>query len=63
MADDRGPEILGVLIALCVTSFASGALRFYTHGVIIKRFFAEDYLTAISLVNRPEKKRIKRRKS
>lgn len=52
MADDRGPQMMGVIVALFVTSIISGALRFYTHGVIIKRFFAEDYLTVAALVRR-----------
>ncbi|KID82018.1 cation-transporting ATPase 4, partial [Metarhizium majus ARSEF 297] len=51
MADDRGPQMMGVIVALFVTSIISGALRFYTHGVIIKRFFAEDYLTVVALAS------------
>ncbi|KHN96057.1 cation-transporting ATPase 4 [Metarhizium album ARSEF 1941] len=50
MADDRGPQLMGVLVALFVTSAISGALRFYTHGVIIKRFFAEDHVTIVALL-------------
>jgi hypothetical protein len=50
MKDDRGPQMAGVIIALYVTSITTGALRFYTHGFIIKRFFAEDYITFVSLV-------------
>ncbi|CEJ88097.1 hypothetical protein VHEMI04609 [[Torrubiella] hemipterigena] len=50
MAHDRGPQVLGVLISLLVTSVVTGALRFYTHGVIVRRFFAEDYLTLVSLI-------------
>lgn len=47
---DRGPEMQGVIIALLATSLLTGILRFYTHGVLIKRFFAEDYLTLVALV-------------
>ncbi|KAJ6780239.1 hypothetical protein PWT90_08236 [Aphanocladium album] len=47
---DRGPQLTGVIIALCVTSVLTGLLRFYTHGVLIKRFFAEDYLTLVALI-------------
>lgn len=50
MADNRGPQLAGILITLFVTSIITGGLRFYTHGFIIKRFFAEDYLTVIALV-------------
>lgn len=50
MTQDRGPQVLGVLISLLVTSVVTGGLRFYTHGVIVRRFFAEDYLTLVSLV-------------
>lgn len=42
--------MLGIIITLYTTSIISGLLRFYTHGVIIKRFFAEDILTLIALV-------------
>ena len=45
--------MLGIVIALYTTSIITGILRFYTHGVIIKRFFAEDYLTLIALVKEP----------
>ena len=45
--------MLGIIITLYTTSIISGLLRFYTHGVIIKRFFAEDILTLIALVRTP----------
>ncbi|KAJ3475679.1 hypothetical protein NLG97_g9374 [Lecanicillium saksenae] len=47
---DRGPQLTGVIATLCATSVITGLLRFYTHGVLIKRFFAEDYLTLIALI-------------
>ncbi|TWU72880.1 hypothetical protein ED733_004020 [Metarhizium rileyi] len=50
MANDRGPQIMAVIVTLFVTSALSGALRFYSHGVIIKRFFVEDYLTVVALL-------------
>lgn len=50
MGNDRGPQMTGVIITLFVTSIITGVLRFYTHGFIIKRFFAEDYITFFTLV-------------
>lgn len=50
MPGSRGSEALAVVIALYITSFIAISLRFYTHGVILKHFFAEDYITLASLV-------------
>ena len=48
--ENRGPQLEAVVIALYITSMVTGALRFYTHGFILKRFFAEDYITIVALV-------------
>jgi hypothetical protein len=46
----RGPEALAVVIILYIASFISRALRLYTHGFILKHFFAEDYISLATLV-------------
>lgn len=50
MPGSRGSEALAVVITLYITSFIATGLRFYTHGFILKHFFAEDYITLVSLV-------------
>ncbi len=50
MADDRGPELRAVLIVCVVLAVISTSLRFYSMGVVLKRFYAEDWLAAITLV-------------
>lgn len=51
MADDRGPQLAGILIAFLVLSIVSTILRCYSMGVILKRFYIEDWLAVISLVS------------
>ncbi|KAL7902884.1 hypothetical protein HDV63DRAFT_412041 [Trichoderma sp. SZMC 28014] len=50
MPGSRGSEALAVVITLYITSFIAIGLRFYTHGFILKHFFAEDYITLVSLI-------------
>jgi len=50
-AENRGPELAAVVIALLVFTFVTVALRFYTMGVLMKRLFAEDYLAIITFVS------------
>ncbi len=50
MADDRGPVLQAVLIAGLVLCVVSTCLRFYTMGVLLKRFYLEDWLAVVSLV-------------
>ncbi|UKZ88847.1 uncharacterized protein TrAFT101_004578 [Trichoderma asperellum] len=50
MPESRGPEALAVVITLYVTSFIAIGLRLYTHGFILKHFFAEDYISLASLI-------------
>jgi hypothetical protein len=50
MSDDRGSDIIGVIVALLITSVITAGLRFYTHGIILKRFFAEDYVMMVAMV-------------
>ncbi len=40
-ADDRSVELEATLIVLFVLGFISVSLRLYTHGVILRQFFAE----------------------
>ena len=51
MADDRGPQLAGALTALFVLSVVSVSLRAYTHGVILRHFYAEDWLSLFTLVS------------
>ncbi|KAL1892342.1 hypothetical protein Sste5346_007080 [Sporothrix stenoceras] len=48
--DDRGPQLAAILIALLVLSTVSTILRCYSMGVLLKRFYIEDWLAVISLL-------------
>ncbi len=50
MEADRGPGLHAVLIICLVLCVISTSLRFYTMGVILKRFYLEDWLAVVSLV-------------
>jgi len=50
MSDDRGPALEAVLIVLLVLCVVSTSLRFYSMGVILKRFYVEDWLAMVTLV-------------
>ena len=50
MADDRGPDLRAVLIVCLVLCLISTSLRFYSMGVILKRFYVEDWLAVVALV-------------
>lgn len=50
MPENRGPQVLGVLISFYILTVTTIGLRFYTHGVILKHFFAEDYVCLAALV-------------
>lgn len=50
MADDRGRDLQIVLIVCLVLCVISTSLRFYSMGVILKRFYIEDWLAVVALV-------------
>jgi hypothetical protein len=50
MAADRGPNLRAAVIACLVLCVVSTSLRFYTMGIILKRFHAEDWLAVAALV-------------
>lgn len=50
MAEDRGPQLLGVNIALFVVAAGVVFLRCFTRAHISKVFGADDWLMVISLV-------------
>ncbi|OAQ59977.1 cation-transporting ATPase 4 [Pochonia chlamydosporia 170] len=50
MTGNRGPQIIAVVVTFYITSLITIGLRFYTHGFILKRFFAEDYISLVALV-------------
>lgn len=50
MADDRGPQLAAILIAFLVLSIVSTILRCYSMGVLLKRFYIEDWLAVASVV-------------
>ncbi|CAK7235048.1 hypothetical protein SBRCBS47491_009157 [Sporothrix bragantina] len=47
--DDRGPQLAAVLISFLVLSIVSTILRCYSMGVILKRFYIEDWLAVITI--------------
>ncbi|KAJ3478584.1 hypothetical protein NLG97_g8540 [Lecanicillium saksenae] len=47
---NRTAELVAVVVSLLITSLLTGALRFYTHKVLLGRLFAEDYLALAALV-------------
>lgn len=50
MADNRGPQIEALLITLLILSIITAALRCYSMGVLLKRFYVEDWLALVTLV-------------
>ncbi|CAK7272941.1 hypothetical protein SEPCBS57363_005401 [Sporothrix epigloea] len=46
--DDRGPQLAAILISFLVFSIVATALRCYSMGVILKRFYVEDWLAVIT---------------
>ncbi len=50
MADNRGPDLQVVLIVCLILCVISTCLRFYSMGVILKRFYIEDWLAVVALV-------------
>lgn len=49
-ADDRGPQLATVLVAFLVLTIVSAILRCYSMGILLKRFYIEDWLAIVSLV-------------
>ncbi|KAL2074860.1 hypothetical protein VTL71DRAFT_8639 [Oculimacula yallundae] len=49
-ADNRGPELAAVVIFLMAFSLVTVCLRCYTMAFVLKRFFAEDWLSVVTLV-------------
>ncbi len=50
MADNRGLDLQVVLIVCLILCVISTSLRFYSMGVILKRFYVEDWLAVVALV-------------
>ncbi len=50
MTESRGQALETVLIVLLVLSLVTTSLRFYSVGVILKRFYIEDWLALVTLV-------------
>lgn len=50
MVADRGPQLEAAVLALLVLCVLAVSLRTYTMGIILKRFFLEDYLAILALV-------------
>ncbi|CAG8958422.1 hypothetical protein HYFRA_00011099 [Hymenoscyphus fraxineus] len=48
-SDSRGPELAAVVISLLVFATITVALRCYTMGVLLRRFFIEDWLAVVTL--------------
>ena len=51
--ENRGPELVAILVALLVLSFISVALRCYVRIRMIKAFAIDDWLTVGTLVCSP----------
>ncbi|CAG8974952.1 hypothetical protein HYALB_00007629 [Hymenoscyphus albidus] len=49
VSDSRGPELAAVVISLVVFATITVALRCYTMGVLLRRFFIEDWLAVVTL--------------
>lgn len=49
-AENRGPELAAVVIALLVLAITTVGLRCYVRRVLLKVFFAEDWLAVVTLV-------------
>ncbi|KAF4631002.1 hypothetical protein G7Y89_g7135 [Cudoniella acicularis] len=47
--ENRGSELAAVVIVLLVFTLVAVGLRCYTMGVLLKRFFAEDWLSVVTL--------------
>lgn len=50
-AENRGPELAAVIIFLLAFALTTVGLRCYTMGYLMKRFFAEDWLSVVTLVS------------
>jgi len=50
MADDRGGDLQVILIVLLILCVISTSLRLYTMGVLLKRFYIEDWFSLVTLV-------------
>lgn len=50
-ADNRGPELAAVVIFLATFAIFTVALRCYSMGFLLRRFFVEDYLAVVTLVS------------
>ncbi|KAH8657417.1 hypothetical protein BGZ60DRAFT_567181 [Tricladium varicosporioides] len=49
-AENRGPELAAVIIFLLAFALTTVGLRCYTMGFLMKRFFAEDWLSVVTLI-------------
>ncbi|CAK7238656.1 MAG: hypothetical protein STHCBS139747_000074 [Sporothrix thermara] len=47
--DDRGPQFAAILISFLVLSIVSVMLRCYSMGIILRRFYIEDWLAVITI--------------
>jgi hypothetical protein len=50
MADDRGGDLQVILIVCLILCIISTSLRFYSMGVLLKRFYVEDWIALVTLV-------------
>ena len=50
MSDDRGAGLEAVVILLLILTIVSTSLRCYSMGVILRRFYIEDWLAMVCLV-------------
>ncbi len=53
-AENRGPELAACVIILLVFATLTVCLRCYTRRVLLKVFFAEDWLAVVTLVRLPD---------
>jgi hypothetical protein len=53
-AENRGPELAACVIILLVFATITVCLRCYTRRVLLKVFFAEDWLAVVTLVCLPD---------
>lgn len=51
VAENRGPELAGVIIFFLAFTFITVGLRCYTMGHMMKRFYVEDWLAVVTLVS------------
>lgn len=50
-SENRGPQLLAVVIAFLVTATAANAMRFYTRIGIVKAFGTDDWFMLIAYVS------------